>query len=83
MLSKRKFYKTVVEFEVLSEEPLPDNVDLETLDYETSAGSWSGRFLETKQKVLNGKQAAKALQVQGSDPEFFRLTENGEDLEEG
>jgi hypothetical protein len=81
MPSERTFYKTVIQFEVLSEEPL-GTVDLETIDYETTVGCWSGRFLDNAEKKLNGKQMAKALKVQGSDPEFFRLSEDGEDLEE-
>lgn len=78
----RKFYKTIFQFEVLSEEPIEDPVTLEQIHSETQEGRWSGRFLETAQKVLTGKQAAKALIAQGSDPEFLRLTEDGKDTEE-
>ncbi len=78
----RKFYKTIFQFEVLSEEPIDDPVTLEQIHYETQEGRWSGRFLDTAQKVLTGKQAAKALIAQGSDPEFLRLTEDGKDVEE-
>jgi len=78
----RKFHKTVFTFEVLSEEPINDPVSLDTLDYQTTEGHWSGRFLDTTRKVLDGPAAAKALMEQGSDPEFFRLSNEGEDLED-
>jgi len=81
MTSKRKFYKTVIRFEVLSEEPV-EQVDLETLHYEVTEGRWSGRFLDTTEEILDGPQMAKALQEQSSDPEFFNLDSDGNDVEE-
>ena len=80
-MNKRTFYKTIIEFEILSEEPIGE-VDLEQIHYETIEGRWSGRFLETSEKKLNGKQAARALIKQGSDPEFFGLDEDGNNVEE-
>lgn len=79
-MSKRKFYKTIIQYEILSEEPI-ECVSLSDIDYETTEGRWSGRFLETKQKTLNGLETAKALEEQGSDPEFFNLNVIGEDVE--
>jgi len=81
MPSERTFYKTIVQFEILSEEPV-EQVDLETMHYQVTEGHWSGRFLETTEEVLDGPAAAKALQAQGSDPEFFNLNSDGEDVEE-
>ena len=80
--SKRKFYKTTYTFTVLSEEPLPDSLSLSDLDYETMDGHCSGQFGETLVEELDGETAAKALIEQGSDPEFFQLTEDGEDIDE-
>lgn len=37
---------------------------------------------EPDKSPVDGPAAAKALENQGSDPEFFRLSEDGEDLED-
>jgi hypothetical protein len=81
MPSKRTFYKTIIQVEVLSEEPIPDPLDLGQLYDETYDGEWSGRIVNMVSEELDGLQAAKALWNQGSDSEFFRLSEDGEDLE--
>jgi hypothetical protein len=77
--SKRKFYRTVFQYEVLSEEPITDSLSLEQINYECTEGDWSGHFLDTHSEELNGKAMADKLAEQGCDPEFFQLTENGED----
>lgn len=81
-MSKRKFYKTVFEIEVLSEEPLSDELSLEDVAYEITEGGCSGVVNRKGHKVLNGKQAAKALIAQASDPGHFRLTDDGEDADD-
>ena len=81
MVSKRKFYKTMVQYEVLSEEPI-EQVDLDRLKYEITEGRWSGRLYTLQSTELNGLQAAMALENQGSDPEFFNLDINGDDVED-
>lgn len=80
-ISKRKFYKTVIIVEILSEKPNYEPVSLHSLSDDISTGDCSGSWTVKKQTVLNGKQMAKALEKQGSDPEFFNLTEKGEDIE--
>ncbi len=49
---------------------------------EITEGDCSGDWKVTKVKELNGKQAAKALIEQGSEPSFFGLTDDGEDEQE-
>ena len=79
----RKFYRTVIQFEILSEEPLTEPpLTLEQINYETMDGHCSGQFLETAYETVDGKRMAELLQKQGSDPEFFNLSETGDDLEE-
>ena len=80
-MTKRKFYKTLVQVEILSEEPIPEDLPVEAILQEATNGSYSARDLPWKQTTLNGKQAAKALQKQGSDPSFFQLTTGGNDTE--
>lgn len=84
MTSKRKFYRTVFHYEVLSEEPIEDigNISLEDIDYECRVGSYSGAFYgEVEYSELTGSEMARALQAQGSDPEFFQLDKEGNDID--
>lgn len=79
-MTTRKFYKTIIKIEILSEERIPDDMTLEEIGRETIEGGYSGRTLETKESELNGKQAATALIKQSSSPEFFRIDEKGNDI---
>jgi len=74
-MSKRKFYRTVFQYEVLSEEPLPDCMTLEQISYETMEGHCSGMFLETTKQEVTARSMVTLLLAQGSDPEFFGLQE--------
>jgi len=81
-MSKRKFYRTVIELEVLSEEPIVD-MAIGDINYEMENGHLSGLYkTKIQDKEVNGKEMAKMLQEQGSDPEFFLLDEDGNDIEE-
>ena len=77
-MTKRKFYKHTITVEVLSEtDAVPNN--LADVAYQIADGGDSGVWEVTKTETLNGKQAAKALIAQGSDPEFFGIDKNGKD----
>lgn len=78
-MTTRKFYKTVLQVEVLSEEPIGD-MDLEQVSHEIVEGDFSGQSIVMQTKELNGKEAAAALVEQGSDPEFFMIDEEGNDI---
>lgn len=78
-VSKRTFHKYVFKLEVLSEEELPEDLELSELAQAVEFGECSGRRLDTEHEELDGPTTAKALIEQGSDPEFFDLTEDGED----
>lgn len=79
-MTSRKFFKTIVKVTVLSEEPIHE-MELNELHYAITEGGMSGEVEYGFQNKLNGKQAAMELLAQGSDPSFFRLTEDGEDIE--
>jgi hypothetical protein len=81
MTEPRKFYKTVVSYEILSEEPLQP-MSLSDIEYECTDGHMSGRFLDTVSTELTGKEAADCLLVQGSDTTFFNLDEYGNDIDD-
>ncbi len=77
-MSPRRFYRKVITVTILAEDPIGDH-DLDTVHYQIKQGDWSGQVTHGETKQINGKQMAKALVRQGSDPGFFRLTKNGED----
>jgi hypothetical protein len=79
-MSKRKFYKTVLKVVVLSEEPFEWD-SLEGVATAITDGGCSGDVKEVGSVLMSGREAAKALMDQGSDPGFFRLDEDGEDVE--
>ena len=81
-LSTRKFYKTRIVVEVLSENPLSEGLELDSVHWGITNGDWSGTVKWHPPQKLNGKQAAAALRKQGSDPGWFQLTDKGEDATE-
>jgi hypothetical protein len=81
-MTDRKFFKTIISIEVLSEEPIPDGMELDSIVREAREGDFSMRPLKHDETEINGKQAARALLKQGSDPSFFSLTEKSEDASE-
>lgn len=78
---KRKFYKAKIEIEVVAEEPIDFN-DLRDLDYQMTMGDWCGSYRIKYHKKITPKQAAKETERFGSDPDFFQLDKNGNDLTE-
>ena len=81
-MTDRKFYKTRITVEVLSEEPLCDGLELDAVYEFIVNGPGSGTVKWHPPQELDGKQAARALRKQGSDPGFFRLADNGEDADD-
>lgn len=84
-MSKRKFYKTVYQVEVLSEEKFDedDGMSLTDIDDEITNGHSSGRVIKIiDNEEKTGEEMAKLLKEQGSDTEFFQLTDDGKDTEE-
>jgi hypothetical protein len=81
-MTKRKFYRTVIQIEILSEEPYECDA-LEDVTYDITEGHCSGELKDVvRNEEKTGKEMAALLVAQRSDPEFFQLTEDGEDLEE-
>lgn len=80
-MTERKFYKATFTVEVLSEEPLDGSQSLADLSEMTMEGPCSGKCEMKSHETLDGKQTATALQEQGSDPEFFSIDEDGNDVD--
>ena len=69
----RKYYRTVYTLTVLSEEPIPDTMDLADVVSATIDGDYSGSsFMVTEE--ITADECAKALVLQGSSPAFFDLS---------
>ncbi|MAH32736.1 MAG: hypothetical protein CMG78_12145 [Marinobacter sp.] len=81
-MAKKIIHRTVIEVEVLSEQPIPDTDSLEFIAREIIHGDWSGKWGVTGEHELSGTEAVEAIQNQGSDPQFFGIDENGDDLDE-
>jgi hypothetical protein len=82
-MTKRIFYKTKIVVEVLSETPYnPES--LSEIDYDITEGGNTGVWNVVETMELNGAAVARELIMQGSDPEYFRVDQDGIDLlEEG
>jgi hypothetical protein len=78
-MNTRKFHKTIISVEVLSEAPF-DPCNLSDVHYAITDGDCSGRWKVVGKEELDGRTAAIELMRQGSAPEFFGLDDDGEDL---
>ena len=79
---KKKLYRTVIQIEVLSDEPYEGN-DLETIAYDITDGHCSGLLSDVvRNEEITGEDAVKQVKEHGSDPEFFEMDEEGNELEE-
>lgn len=80
-MKKKKLYRTVIQYEIISDEPY-EGENLDEIVHETYNGSWSGEMKDAA--VLNeeliGKKAVDAVKNQGSDPEFFFMDNGGNDI---
>jgi hypothetical protein len=74
------YYKTTIQFEVLSEDPFDYEGPFQ-LAHAITEGDCSGTSKVISSKRLTGKQMAAELLAQGSDSEFFRLDEEGNKIE--
>ena len=79
-MTERKFYRTVVHVEILSEEPYVFSGDLYSLAEDMDMGDCSGVARTIQEEKCNGARMAQLLISQGSDPEFFGIDEAGNDI---
>jgi len=78
----KKFYRRVFKVEVLSEESIDDNLDLDEINYMITEGHCSGSVSAAPEEVVDGAAAAKLLLAQESDPSFFGLDDDGNEVDE-
>lgn len=79
----KTIYRTVIEIEVLSEEPIPDDMGLDEIQDECNEGSFSGIYdFKVKNQEVKGIEAVKLIKAQGTDVEFFQMDEEGNELDD-
>jgi len=65
--------RTTISFVVLSEDPIPDGMELETILIECDRGGYVLVAGGWKTERLNEAEMAEALTAAGSDPDFFQI----------
>lgn len=79
---KKKIYKSIIQVEILSEEPISTDMSLSDIASEGDEGSFSIATKDIKvNQEIKGIRAARALQSQGSDVEFFNMDEKGNEID--
>lgn len=78
MSGEKKYYRTVVEVEILSDEPWPDITDLDTIHYAITEGDASGMVNTKESHEVTAEEMAVLLTAQGSDPGFLIREEDDE-----
>jgi len=71
----KKFYKTIIQVEVLSEEPFQWN-NLSDVNDAITDGNCSGKVTEISSKTLNAEEVREALTEHRTDPDFFDTVEH-------
>ena len=72
----KTYYKTKITFNVLSQEPIPDDMNLDEIYRECVEGAYSGDLgFDSEVTELTANQVAQELIKQSSDPEFFGIKE--------
>ena len=80
---KKIIYRSVIQIEVLSSEPIPDNWKINDIVDEYTDGQYSGvHEFKIKDKPVKGKKAVALILNQGSDPGFFFMDDKGNDIED-
>jgi len=75
MSTDQKYYRTLIQFEVLSTEPIDTSgVSLKDIYTETIDGAFSGSWKVTSAEEVDFERMSQLLTEQGSDPTFFDLT---------
>lgn len=80
---KKKIYKTRIVVEVLHEdEDRYEHVShLSSVAWDIEDGEFSGIWWPDSCVPLEGKDAVEEILNQGSDPEFFRMDDDGNEIE--
>lgn len=78
-----KFYKTIIQVEVLSEDQPVNNLSLKQIVYEITEGDCVGTSEIISAREISPSDCAEELSRMGSEPEFFNLDDDGNSLWNG
>ena len=65
------YYKTTILVEIISDRLIPPGMDIQDIAREMTEGDFSGTWSVVNLTELSAESCAKALEAQGSDPEFL------------
>ena len=82
MAEGRKFYRTLIIVEVLSDEPYEAGC-LDTIAYDITEGDVSGNWEVASSDEVDRRKFVSLVKAQHCDPGFFGLDDEGNDLEDG
>ncbi len=82
MTSKRQFHRYEILIRVLTEDPIPSSMSLKDIIDEATTGGYNMSLERKVGTQINGPVAAKYLKSQGTEPEFFNLDSEGNDLDD-
>lgn len=78
----KKLYRNIIVLEVLSENPI-ENETLQDVVTETTIGEYSGNYdFTTNNEEVYGKDAVMLCEKHGTDPEFFGMDNEGNEIED-
>ena len=77
----RKFFRTVVQVVVLTEDTPYEYASLEGLDYDITDGDAVGEVEVVESAEVTAKEMADLLRKVRSEPGFFRLDDEGNELD--
>jgi len=77
------YYKTTILVEIISDRLIPPGMDLQDIAREMTEGYYSGVWDVVNVTELSVESCAKALEAQGSDPEFLLGDDWSAEEEEG
>jgi len=82
-MAKKKIYKTVYTLEVLSDDPMEENVPMYDIVFRMNCGELSGIVKEEARNIpLEGKSAVREMEKHETSPEFFMMDKNGNEIED-
>ena len=80
-MTTRTFHKYTITYQVLTEEPIPDDAGMQEIVGECEEGGDVGWIITVDHADINGAEAAKELTEVKSEPGFFQLDEEGNDID--
>ena len=79
-MSKRRFHRTLIRVEVLTEDPIEGDLSTKDLFHLSEYnGAVSDTRVESREEI-DALEMSRNLQDNGVDPDYYGLTKDGEDV---